>query len=111
MCAAVREIFETDPIQSSRGGGSMPGTRGLAELAVIVVGIPPGIFYTKRLVEGLQIGERVRRLVAPAEKEAKANGARLLIDCGDGKPIPLEQAHRAKVLEALTALQEKRPKS
>jgi hypothetical protein len=104
MCAAVHEIFETDPLASTRGG-SLPGTRGLAELAVIVLSIPPGVFYARRLAEDL------RRLVYRAEKEAKANGARLMIDCGDGKPIPLEEAHRAKVVEALKALQEKRPKN
>jgi hypothetical protein len=43
----MREIFETDPLQSIPGG-SLPGTRGLVESAVIVLGIPPGIFYARR---------------------------------------------------------------
>jgi hypothetical protein len=48
MCAAVREIFETDPIRSTRGGAT-PGTRGLADIAaVFVVGLPPGHLLWKK---------------------------------------------------------------
>ena len=58
ICVAVREIFEVDPIRSTRGG-STPGTGGIADLAaVITVGLPPAIFYTRRLVDDIRFGER-----------------------------------------------------
>jgi hypothetical protein len=111
MCAAVREIFETDPIRSIRGG-STPGTRGLGDLAaVIAVGLPPAIFYSRRLVDDIRFAERWRRLTGRAAKEAKATRTRFLVDVGDGKHIPIEDAHPDKIREALTALQEKHPKS
>ena len=111
ICAAVREIFETDPIRSTRGG-STPGTRGLADLAaVIAVGLPPAIVYGRKLVDDLRFSERWGRFAGRAAKEAKTTGARFLVDLGDGKHIPIEDAHPDKVREALTALQEKHPKS
>lgn len=66
MRGAVREIFDTDPIQFS-SGGPIPGTKSL-ELALLILTIPPGIFYAKRLVHDFQLAERWRRLVARAER-------------------------------------------
>jgi hypothetical protein len=99
MCAAVSEIFETEPIQSTVGG-SLPDMRGLWEVAAVIVGIPPGIYYGRKIVEDGILG-RWRRLIARAEKEEKATGARLMIDVGDSKPIPLHQANYDKIQEAL----------
>lgn len=79
-------------------------------MALLILTIPPGIFYAKRLVHDFQLAERWRRLVARAEKEVKATGARILIDLGDGNHIPLEQAKPEKIREALDAL-EKHTKS
>jgi hypothetical protein len=110
MRAAVREVFGTDPIQSATTN-AMPGTRTLAELGLIILAIPPGVVYAKKMVDDLHLRERWRRLIARAEQEEKATGARLMIDPGDGKPIPLHKANRDKIREALDALQEKYPKS
>jgi hypothetical protein len=111
MCVAVREIFEVDPIRSSRGG-SPPGTRGLADLAaVIAVGLPPAIFYGRRLVDDIQFAERWRRLFMRGKDAQKKTSARILIDDGDGNHVPIEDAHPDKIREALTALQEKHSKS
>jgi hypothetical protein len=108
---AVREIFAADPIRSTRGG-STPGTRGIANLAaVITVGLPPAIFYTRRLVDDTRFGDRRHRLTGRAAKEAKVTGARFLVDVGDGRHIRIEDAHPDKLREALTALQEKQSKS
>ena len=103
MHAAVREIFDTDLIQSVRGG-ERPGTRS-PELVALVLTIPTAIIATADLIARARLGERWRRLIARAEKEEKATGARLLIDPGDGKPIPLHQANGDKIREALAALE------
>jgi hypothetical protein len=105
MRDAVREIFEIDPIQSTVGRG-VPGTR-IVDAATVILAIPPGIFYANKLLEELHFSERWRRLTARAEKEAKATSAQLMIDVGDGKPIPFAEASPEIVLQALTALQEK----
>jgi hypothetical protein len=110
MRAAVREIFETDPIQSA-ATGPVPGTRGLAELGLIILAIPPGVVYAKKMIDDFRLRERWRRLIARAEQEENATGARLLIDPGDGKPIPLHQANADKIREALAAFQERYSKS
>ena len=110
MCAAVREIFEADPIQSTISN-AVSGRRGLAELGLIILAIPPGVVYAKKMVDDFRLRERWRRLIDRAEQEEKATGARVLIDPGDGKPIPLHKANGDKIREALTAFQEKYSKS
>jgi hypothetical protein len=109
MRATVREIFDTDPIQSVRGG-DRSGTRTLAELGLIVLAIPPGAVYAKKMVEEFGLRERWRRLFARAEKEEKATGARFLIDPGDGKPILLHEANHDEIREALAALEQQHKK-
>jgi hypothetical protein len=109
MREAIREIFETDPIQSTTGGGT-PGTRQFDPYTFVLT-IPPAIFYAERLAEQLRIGERWRQFTARAKKEADATQAQFLVDVGDGKHIPLEQAPPEKIREALIALQERYPKS
>jgi hypothetical protein len=47
MRAAVREIFEADPIQSTTAS-DMPGRRSLAELGLIILGIPPASSTRRR---------------------------------------------------------------
>jgi hypothetical protein len=47
----------------------------------------------------------------PRCEEAKATGARFLVDVGDGKHMPIEDTHPDKFREVLTALQEKQSKS
>jgi hypothetical protein len=62
-------------------------------------------------VDEVRFDERWRRLTGRAAGGAKPTGARFLVDVGDGNHIPIEHAHPAKIREALTALQEKHPKS
>jgi hypothetical protein len=108
---AVRDIFEIDPIQSTVGGGPLPGTRGLVEAVTLLLTIPPGIFYGKRLIEDIHFGDRLRRLIVKAETEEKKTGAQLKIVLDDGKVIPLHQANHDQIREALAALEQQHKKS
>jgi hypothetical protein len=105
MRAALREIFDIEPIRSSRGGGEPPGTRTLGEIGLIVLAFPPAAIYGKKMIAEFGLGELCRRLIGRAEKAEKATGARFLLDPGDGsKPVPLHEAHHDKLREALDAL-------
>jgi hypothetical protein len=68
----------------SATGGSLPGEARSRELGLIILAIP-----RRRVRE--EDGRRLSPPRALAEQE-EATGARLLIDPGDGKPIPLHQA-------------------
>jgi len=104
--AAAREIFEIDAIQSTVREG-MEGKRSL-ELVALILAIPPAVIATAQLAAHAHLRERIRRLIATAETQAKATGARLLIDPGDGKPIPLEHARQEAILEALSAFEKRK---
>jgi hypothetical protein len=105
MRVAINEIFETDPLMSTREG-ARPGTRIVLEMATLALTIPPGVFYGKKLLDDLHLAECWRRLITRAQKEQKATGAHITIDLGDGHHIPLEQAHPDKIREGLANLEE-----
>ena len=104
MSAALREIFETDPILSTIDT-AIPGSARSLELLTIILTVPITAIAATDLLSRAQVGQRWRRLITRAEKESKTTSARLLIDLGDGKPIPLHQANREKISEALAALE------
>ncbi|HTW28876.1 MAG TPA: hypothetical protein VME92_17250 [Acetobacteraceae bacterium] len=105
MRAAVRDIFGFDPLQTTRGSGTAPGTRSGVELAaMIALGLPPAIVAAKDLQA--KLAEQWRRLTAKAEAQHRATGATLLIDPGDGKPIPLHEANRQAILDALARVEQ-----
>ena len=105
MRAAVHEIFGFDPMQTTRGSGHAPGTRSGIELAaMIALGLPPAILAAKEL--HAKLAEQLRRLTAKAEAQHHATGATVLIDPGDGKPIPLHEANRQTILDALVRVEQ-----
>ncbi len=107
MRAVVHEIFDFDPLQTTRGGGNAPGMRSGMELAVMIaLGLTPAIHAAKELAAHGKFGEQLRRLTGKAEAQHKATGATILIDPGDGKPIPLHQANREAILDALARLEQ-----
>jgi hypothetical protein len=101
LAAAVREIFEVEPTRSTTGGGQAMGTRGLVEAALITLAVPSAVHHTHDILARTQLGARLRRLIGKAEAVHKTTGCRILVDPGDGKHIPLEEAHREHILEAL----------
>ncbi|MFI5021402.1 MAG: hypothetical protein ACHQRJ_07095 [Alphaproteobacteria bacterium] len=106
MRAALREIFEADALQSTAREAT-PGRRSL-EVVALILTIPPAAIAAVDLIARTRLRERLGRLTAAAETQAKATGARLLIDPGDGKPIPLEHARQEIIFEALAALEKRK---
>lgn len=107
MRSAIREIFEFDPLATPVHARHTPGTRSGLELAVMIaLGLTPAIQAARELHGAF--AEHLRRLATKAEEQRKETGATLLIDFGDGKPIPLDQANRDAVLQALRELEQRR---
>jgi hypothetical protein len=105
MTAAIREIFGVDPLVSARGSEARPGTRVLVEAALLALGIPPAVHAAQQVSKSWELHERWSRLIGRAETAAKDKKATLLIDTGNGKPIPLHAANREQILEALKAIE------
>ena len=106
MGVALREIFGVEPWQTTRGAGEQaPGTRTLIEIAVaIALGWAPATVAVKQVYS--EVAERLHRLTAKAEAVEQETGASILIDPGDGKPIPLHQANRETIRTALERLEQ-----
>ena len=107
LAAALREIFAVEPIRRVRGHGQMPGTRGLVELALIALALPPAVVGTSDIAARMQFGERLRRLIAKVAALRKTTHVTVLIDAGDGKHIPLEEANREAILAAVHAIEQR----
>jgi hypothetical protein len=69
--------------------------------------LPPAVIGTADLISRSSLQERLRRLTGKAAAVRKATRASILIDPGDGKPIPLEEANRDAILAALKAVEQK----
>ena len=107
MRAALRDIFGVDPIPSSRATAEPAGTRGLVELATLVLTLPITGAAAIDLLARAHLADRLRRLIGKAAEQRKTQGARVLIDPGDGKPIPLEHANHETIRAALAAVEQK----
>jgi len=105
--AALREIFEVDVTQTITGGERIQDARSL-DLALFILSVPPALDSSLNLIARARLGERLRRLIAKIQHTSKTTGAKLLIDPGDGKPIPLEEAKRETILAALEAFEQRR---
>lgn len=64
LATALPDIFAVEPVRTIAGGGHAPGTRGLAEAALIILTLPPAIRYTKDILSRAQFGQRLQRLTA-----------------------------------------------
>jgi hypothetical protein len=107
LAAAIQDIFAVEPLRSARLTGHTPGTRALLELAAIALALPPAVIGTADVVARSRLGERLRRLTAKAAPVRKTTRASIMIDPGDGKLIPLEEAKRDAILAALQAVEQK----
>ena len=101
IAGALREIFAVEPTRST---ARAEDARAF-DLVMLLLSIPPAIVATADLAGRLKLVERFDRLIARAAEQKRLTGAALLIDPGDGRPIPLEQASRDQIMAALTALQ------
>lgn len=105
LARAVHEIFDIEPRRAGTTGQPRPGTRMLAEAALITLALPPAVLGTVDILKRVQLGDRLKRLGGKAEQVRKATGASIMIDPGDGKHIPLEQASHDLIVDALHALE------
>ncbi len=107
LAAAVREIFAVEPVRTVAGGGHAPGTRMLLEAALIILALPPAAVGTADILGRAQFGERLRRLITKLPSLRKTTRAKVLIDPGDGKHIPLEEASREAIIAAVHAIEQR----
>ncbi|HME27709.1 MAG TPA: hypothetical protein VKI44_41370 [Acetobacteraceae bacterium] len=107
LAAAIRDIFAVEPIRTVAGSGQTPGTRGLVEAALIILALPPAAHHAATIVAGAQLGERLRRLIAKVAALRKSTRSTVLIDPGDGKHIPLEEASHEAIVTALHRIEQR----
>lgn len=107
LAATIRDLFGVDPIVTRIAASHAPGTRGVLELLGITLALPPALIGTADILSRTRLAERVLRLIAKAASLRKTTRADILIDPGDGKPIPLEEASRDAILAALHAVEQR----
>ena len=107
MTTALREIFNIEAKEIAVPNQQGSPNRNL-DLLAIALTIPSAAIATADILERSRLGERLARLIRRAEEQAKKTGARLLIDVGDGRPIPIEQARRDEIQSAIQALRHRR---
>jgi hypothetical protein len=107
LASALRDIFAIDPLRTTIASATAPGTRSMVELALICLALPPAAIGTADIVARMQLGQRLQRLIARVAALRKTNRASVLIDPGDGKPIPLEEASRDAIIAALQAVEQR----
>lgn len=105
LVAAIRDIFAAEPHRTGGAGASPPGTRSLA-LVAIVLALPSAVIGTADIVARAQLGPRLRRLIAKATDLRRRTHAAILIDPGDGRHIPLEEASHDAILAALHRIEQ-----
>ena len=107
LAAAIRDIFGVEPLRTVASSGHTPATRVLAETALIILAVPPAVHYAKDILAGTQLSQRLRRLTTKAATVRKTTHAAILIDPGDGKPVPLEEANHDAIVAALHAVEQR----
>lgn len=107
LARAVRDIFAIEPRRTGTAAAPKPGTRMLVEAALITLALPPAVLGTADILKRVQLGDRLKRLGGKAAEVRKATGATIMIDPGDGHHIPLEEASREKILDALHAIEQR----
>nr|WP_294565166.1 hypothetical protein [uncultured Rhodopila sp.] len=107
ISAAIDEIFGERPTRMSDPRGQKVVTRGFVEAALIVLALPPAAVGTADLVSRVRLGERFGALIRKIAEVGKTTKSSVMIDPGNGKHIPLEEASRDAILAALAAMEEK----
>jgi hypothetical protein len=107
LAAAIREIFTVEPVRRVIADRHTPGTRSGAEVMLIALALPPAVAATADIISKAELGQRVKRLIAKVAVLHKSTRARLLIDPGNGHPIPLEEASRQAIVTALRQVEQR----
>lgn len=97
---AIREIFAVEPtrIADSR---QAPATRGLVEAALIVLALPSAIAHSREILADKELRRQLRDLITKAFSIRETTRAKVLIDPGDGKLIPLEEGKHDAIILSL----------
>jgi hypothetical protein len=107
LAASIHEIFAVDPVRTAIAKQNPPNTRALVEIAAICLALPPAVIGTADIIARMHPGDRLQRLIAKAAALHKTTKSSILIDVGDGKPIPLEQAKHDTIVKALQELEQR----
>ena len=107
MSAAVGEVIGELPIRLEGGLAERPIVRGLIETALIVLALPPALVGSADIIARMRLQERLKALISKADQVSKTTKSSVLIDPGDGKHIPLEEASREAIVAALTAVEKR----
>lgn len=73
----------------------------------MALALPPAVIGTADVLARSRLADRLRRLTGRAASVRKTTRAAIMIDPGDGKLIPLEEAKRDAILAALQAVEQK----
>jgi hypothetical protein len=85
----------------------VPGTREALAITAIVLAMPSAVIGTADIVARAQLGQKLRRLIERVAALRKRTHASVLIDPGDGKHIPLEEASHEAILAALHHIEQR----
>ena len=104
VSAAIHEIFGFQP---SRIGGASQGVRirGAVEAALIVLAVPPAIIAMTDIAQRSRFMELIGSLIARASKTKEKTRSSILIDLGDGRHVPLDEASHGAIVAALTEME------
>jgi hypothetical protein len=100
VATAIAEIFGTEPARLP-SPVQKPVVRGMIEVALIVLALPPAMVGAADLVSRSRLRERLGALITRTNAISKTTKSSVLVDPGDGKYIPLEEASREAILAAL----------
>jgi hypothetical protein len=106
VASAIGEIFGTEPTRLP-SPVQKPVVRGMIEVALIVLALPPALIGTADLASRSRLRERLGALITRTNAISKTTKSSVLVDLGDGKHIPLEEASREAILAALGEVEKK----
>ncbi len=103
---AVAEVFGEQPARLP-ATPSKPAVRGFIEAALIVLALPPALIGSADILSRARLRERLSTLITKTDGVSKRTKSSVMVDPGDGKHIPLEEASREAILAALAAMEQK----
>jgi len=104
LSVAIEEIFgqKLDRVTTPP---SQDEFRGIAETALIVVALPPALISSADIVARARVAERLGKLMERIKSIQARTKSSILIDPGNGKHIPLEEASRDAIIAALVKVE------
>jgi len=104
LSVAIEEIFgqKLDRVTTPP---SQDEFRGIAETALIVLALPPALISSADIVARARVAERLGKLMERIKSIQARTKSSILIDPGNGKHIPLEEASRDAIIAALVKVE------